>query len=80
MTLLQKHVLQLVLGYVFFSDIDDCAGKTCNGVGQCQDGTNDYTCQCQQGFTGKDCETSKAFPSTCPNYYNRAASIIQVFP
>ena len=43
------------------SDIDDCAGKTCNGVGTCNDGINDYTCQCQKGYAGKDCQNSKFF-------------------
>ena len=41
------------------SDIDDCAEKTCSGVGQCKDDINDYTCKCNQGYTGKDCQTSK---------------------
>ena len=42
--------------------MDDCAGKTCSGVGQCQDGVNDYKCQCHPGYTGKDCQTSEQFP------------------
>ena len=52
----ERHALAFPL---FFSDIDDCAGKTCNEVGQCQDGINDYICQCNLGYTGKDCQTSE---------------------
>ena len=41
------------------SDIDDCAGKTCSGVGKCKDGINKYMCQCDEGYAGKNCEKSK---------------------
>ena len=49
-------------------DIDDCTGKTCSGVGQCEDGINDYTCKCNQGYSGKDCQTSKQLPKI-PLFY-----------
>ena len=42
-------------------DIDDCAGKTCSGVGRCEDGVNDYSCKCDEGYAGKNCEKGKLF-------------------
>ena len=38
-------------------DIDDCAGITCSGHGQCVDGIAGYTCNCDVGYTGNNCQT-----------------------
>ena len=39
-------------------NINDCTGVTCNGNGQCADGTNTFTCICDPDFTGELCETN----------------------
>ena len=44
---------------VFFSDIDDCAGVTCQNNGTCQDGVNMFSCICEPGFEGEFCETGQ---------------------
>ena len=38
-------------------DIDDCAGITCSGHGQCVDGVSSYTCDCDVGYTDNECQT-----------------------
>ena len=53
-----RHGYMRMISFIHL-DIDDCAGKLCNGKGQCKDGINDYTCNCINGYTGKDCQTSE---------------------
>ena len=52
---------------MFNSDIDDCVNATCQNLGTCNDGVNDYNCSCVTGYTGQHCETSKSwnFFSVC---------------
>ena len=53
--MLYKHIILNMQ----FTDIDDCAGVTCSGHGQCVDGVASYTCECDVGYTGNDCQTGK---------------------
>ena len=53
-----------ILKYLPFSDIDDCAGVTCQHGGYCTDNIGSYTCSCTSGFTGAHCETGKQHKST----------------
>jgi len=43
------------------SDIDECEGVTCGGVGTCVDGADDYQCNCPPGYTGDNCETGNIY-------------------
>ena len=60
-TLWRKFVTLLTYNanYLFILDIDDCVNVTCNNLGTCIDGVNDYNCFCIAGYTGLHCETSK---------------------
>ena len=43
---------------LYFLDIDECKGVTCQNNGTCKDGDNSYTCECATGYEGVHCETS----------------------
>ena len=42
-----------------FSDIDDCAGVTCENGGECEDKVSTYQCNCAAGYSGTYCEISE---------------------
>jgi hypothetical protein len=39
------------------TDMDDCTGMNCSGLGVCVDGENSSRCICDPGYTGMMCET-----------------------
>ena len=54
-----SNVRYFLSTYSFFTDIDECANRTCHNGGSCIDGINSYSCNCVAGFTGDHCETGE---------------------
>ena len=45
-------------------DFDECSSSPCQNGGDCQDGTDMYTCTCRGGWLGENCDIP---PPVCAN-------------
>ena len=49
----------MIITFVTFVDIDECASGPCLNGGTCVDEIDSYTCNCQPGYNGTNCENGK---------------------
>ena len=61
---LELHV-NIVLIFLFVSDMDDCESVPCQNGGSCMDHVDAFECICTEGFEGFDCEIGKNFILSC---------------
>ena len=70
-----KYIISVLWKNISFStDIDDCAGVTCNN-GRCIDLVAGFSCQCTVGYGGQSCQTGLC--GTMSYLYNSKSTIFR---
>ena len=49
----------ILILFLHFADINECASNPCKNNGKCKDGINKYTCDCHVSYKGSTCQTRK---------------------